>query len=478
MSSIRRVIAISFADKYTTTLIYFISTVIIARLLTPEEIGIYSVGAAVISIMHSLRDFGITNYLVQEKELTEKRIQTAFTITLIIGFTLGLIIFLLAKSVANFYSEEGLYLVMTVIAFNFFLIPFGGIPLTLLRRNLNFKPLYWINLCSALVHMLTSIILAANGFGFMSLAWAALAGVVTTVIGSLIAAPQYFVTRTSFSEYNRVLKTGGQFSVISIFNSIGTSAPDMIIGRMLGFSELAFFNRALSFVQLVDRTLLKGLQPVLLPYFAKQNREKQNINTTYLLGIEIITGLTWPFLFLLAMMAAPLIHLLFGNQWGESVPLVQIICFAMAFRFINPLTQNALFGGGHTYTVMIFTIALQCFKIIFIFIGCIYGLIGVAIAYTAGEILGMVVLAFIAKRKFHLAFKHLSFPVLRSGLLTLWCTIPSISIIRIFGLDETINTTSLIIMIFISIFSFIFWLVGIYLFKHSIRYEINRVLKL
>jgi len=106
--SIRKAVIISFAENYSTMFIGFIGIMLIARLLVPAEIGIYSVASAVTSIAQMMRDTGVGNYLIQECELTRERIQTSLTIAIITSWTVRGLLYLSSSWAADFYNEPGL----------------------------------------------------------------------------------------------------------------------------------------------------------------------------------------------------------------------------------------------------------------------------------------------------------------------------------------------------------------------------------
>ena len=100
--NIRSALAYSFGTRYAATAVQFLSTLILARLLSPSEIGIYSVGASVIMIAHTLRDFGTSSYVIQEPELTPSRLRTAFTLTVGVAWCLAMAIYLAAAPLGDF----------------------------------------------------------------------------------------------------------------------------------------------------------------------------------------------------------------------------------------------------------------------------------------------------------------------------------------------------------------------------------------
>ncbi len=408
MSGTRQAIALSSAGKYVGLLIQLVSTVVIARLLTPEEIGIYSVGAAVVAVAHILRDFGISSYLIQERELTRDRIGTAFTITLLIGWGLGALVLLGAPLAAGFYEEPGLRGVLAVIAFNFFIIPFGSVSMALLRREMQFGSLFWIGTASTFVQAGVGMSLAWLGFGFMSLAWSGLAGVVATVVGSFIALPRGFLSRPTLSERGRVFAFGSRVGVANIAHEVGHVAPDLILGKILGFSAVGLFNRALGFVQLFERLVTDALRPVLLPHFSRAHREGADLGEAYVCALHYMLGIAWPFVALLALLAAPLIRILYGDQWDAAVPVAHVLCLAVAVRAAGVLTGSVLVAHGAAQTAMIVGLVTAFVKIAAILSLASFGLFAAACGFVLAEVLANLL-------SIRLASGRLGFDLLRLG---------------------------------------------------------------
>ena len=107
MAKLKTAILFSVGEKYLIFVIQFVSSIAIARLLSPHEIGIFSIGSLVLSFSHALRDLGISNYLIQERELTPERLRTAGTITLTMSWFLACVAWLASEPLAAFYREDG-----------------------------------------------------------------------------------------------------------------------------------------------------------------------------------------------------------------------------------------------------------------------------------------------------------------------------------------------------------------------------------
>ena len=161
MTTVRRSLLLSLAERYFGILIQLISFFVLARLLTPAQIGLYSVAAATIGLAQVVRDFGIGSYLIQETDITPERVRTAFTLTGLISLASFLILVGCAPWLAGFYDHPQLGLILQVLAINFLLIPFSSTALALLRRSMNFKALFWIATVANLISTVGAIACAA-----------------------------------------------------------------------------------------------------------------------------------------------------------------------------------------------------------------------------------------------------------------------------------------------------------------------------
>ena len=151
MTSFRSSLFYVYTSQYSTFIIYFITTIILARILTPEDIGIYTVALVFVGLGHVLREFGINNYIIQEKDLTAERIRAAFTLNLMFGWGIALVMYFARTPIGNFYETEAVSDVISLLCINFLLVPIGAITLAHIRREMRFKHIMIIQIASSLV---------------------------------------------------------------------------------------------------------------------------------------------------------------------------------------------------------------------------------------------------------------------------------------------------------------------------------------
>jgi O-antigen/teichoic acid export membrane protein len=451
-------------------IIDLITSLILARLLTPHEVGIFSVSVAIISLAHTLRDFGISNYIVQERELTDQKIHTALGVTLTIAWSIAAVIYFLRMPVAVFYDESGMRDVLLLLAANFLIIPFSSVSFALLRRNMRFGSLFIINISSSLVSAITAITLGFCGFSYMSLAWAAFARIVTTIIVTFLVQPESAVWRPSVRGYPYVFSVGSRFSMASLMLEIGTSAPDLIIGRLFGFDRVGYFSRAQGIVALFQRLISQSIQTVALPYFSGEHRTGQAINEIYLKAFSYIMVVAWPLLSFLGIMAFPIIRTLYGPQWDAAAPIAEILCFAGAFACLSQLNYIVLVAVGGAHQAMVGQFINQSVKVLLMLISTIFGFKAVAISLVFSELFGFGTFYALLRPMIKLHPQNYVMPLAKSSAITLCTAIIPIVVLQ----TMTITEHPWLPLLIAALGSGCAWFSGLLLFRHPLFNEVTR----
>jgi len=341
MASVRRALILSMAERYLLIALGLASNILLARLLTPEEIGLYSVSIALIGIAQVLREFGIGNFLIQVKTLTDDHVRTAFGFSLVIGVTLFLAIFLAAPFAGTFYNDERVVETIRISALNFLVLPFCSISLSLLRRDMKFKKLVAVTLISTTLGTASTLSLAYMGYGANSMAIGALVTNVATGVGTWFVRGDFRLMLPSFVAWRELLSFGARTSAANVITTISMDINDLAVGRILGFAPVAMISRAQGLMNLFHRDLMTAVRNVLYPAFSRDHREGADLEAQHVFTVAAITVLAWPFYAFAALHSLELLRLLFGPQWDAAAALVPWFCLAGAvastYNMVIPL---------------------------------------------------------------------------------------------------------------------------------------------
>lgn len=323
--STRKALFLSLAQRYVGLMIYIVSTMILARLLTPVEIGIFSLCAALTAIAGALRDFGISEYIIQERELTRDRLRAAYGLAIVTAWLLALVIFLSRWPLAAYYGEPGLGAVLAVLTLNFLLLPMASPAFAVLSREMKFSAIFVIQTASALTQAVTAITLAWKGFSYMSLAWAGVAANVVQILGTAYFRPREAWLLPGLKEWKRVWDYGSRVSGALLLQEISRNAYEFIIAKQLGFAALGLYNRAIGLMSQFHQNITSALIRVAQPTFAAKNRSGRSLAPEYSRALTYFTGVAWPFFAFVGVMSREIIEVLFGHQWLEAAPLARIL---------------------------------------------------------------------------------------------------------------------------------------------------------
>jgi len=404
---IRGAVYLAFVARYASLAIQMLTVAILARLLTPPEIGVFSVSLAVVFVAQALRDLGVGNYIVQERDLKPEHLRTALGVALAISWSLAGILFLLAGHLAELYREPGVERVLHVVTFIFLVNPLAIPAQALLARELRFGALTVVEVASATAQMVVSIALAIRGASYMSLAYGQLAAGLARTATLIGLEHNWNLLWPSLREWRRVVSFGAPVSSASLVNSLGNSGPELIIGRVLGFGPVAFYGRAMGLINLFWQAVLSAVMNVATPSFAHARRQGSNLKRDFLHAVELLTGVAWPFYVLVACMALPLIRIAYGSQWDASANLARILCFGGATNALVVLTESLLISTGAVSEFFRRSLLVQATVLLLVSAGAWISLEGAAIGYAVAQLAGVWISCHYLKAAVELSWKEL-----------------------------------------------------------------------
>lgn len=346
MKQLRLALFFSLVERYFSVLLAFGSSMALARLLTPQEIGDYSITLAAIGIAQVLRDFGVGSYLIQKAELDEDTVRSAFGMALLIGVSLFAVVFSVAPWVGDFYRSERLAVLMRVVALNFLILPFCTISLSLLRRDMRFRALMGVNLTAAVCATAITVGGAWADWGPVCMAIGSVANNVITGFGAWWARGRKRFMRPALTAWRPIARFGAQSVSAGIVTSVAMDINDLVVGRVLGTAPVAISSRAQGLMNLFHRDFMAAIRGAMFPAFAQTHREGGDVDARHTAAVIRITVLAWPFYGFLALHAHDVLRLLFGPQWDAAAPLVPVFCLAGAVVCTANLVLSLLTAIG------------------------------------------------------------------------------------------------------------------------------------
>lgn len=426
-TGVRKALSLSFIQAVVSSVFTFGSVVIVSHILTPAEIGVFSVAAGLVALVHMLRDFGVSEFIVQEPALDDDAIRTVFTINLLIAWTLGVVLFATSGVAGTFYGNAGVSQVLQVLSVVFMLLPFGTTTMALLRRDLAFVRIVKIKLAESTLRSVSMVAFAYLGFSYMSMAWSSLVGIVTMVAGCAIWGVQHRAHGLGLRGWRRVLHFGSSRTISDIATQVGGQSANLIIGRMLGMVDTGLYSRGYGIVNMYNDRFVGAVNGVAFPAFAREHRETGTAPALFMQSLVYLTGISWPFFSAGVLLAFPLMRILFGNQWDAAVPLMRWLCGAAIVGTLTYQCNPFLVALGKISAATRVEVTSQLIRIGITIAAAFYSVVAVAavqvLVYGAAAVL-----------YFHCLHRHglvsigaSARALVPSGLVTLaTCAIPAV----------------------------------------------------
>ena len=378
MADLRRALLFASGGRYVVMGVNLASATVLARLLTPSEFGISVLGTSLLGIAEAIRELGSTAYLVQQKDLTQGKIRTVFTVSLLVTLTMTTVLLMLSDAFARFYGVPELARYIQIIALSYAIAPFSHPIQAVLSRDMEFGKLAVLDTLTMLVNAVASVILVLQGFSYIGLAWATVVSAATWALLGLYMRRDFSVYRPSLAEWRSVLAFGAYGSATALLYRSSESLFWLILGKLLDARAVGLFQRAVVLSQFPERVVLAGIGAVALPAFSDHARQGRALKEAYLGALEHVTAVQWPALALLVIMADPIVSLLYGSQWHDAIPIVQIFAVALMLNFPTALNYPIQIAVGAIRHTVPLAFAQTAFSLVVLTVAAQYGIRAVA----------------------------------------------------------------------------------------------------
>jgi O-antigen/teichoic acid export membrane protein len=398
MSSIRRNMLWMAASQSSVFAIQFASTMVIARLLTPYEMGVFAAAMAVVGLLAVVRNMGLGTYVIRAAALSEPLLRTTFTINGLLALLIGGAVALLSVAGEALLDEPGVRWVLMVIA----LVPVVSIlefrPATVLERHGRFRAIAAVNLVRAMTSATLTITLALDGHSYMSLAYGQLLGGVVGVVLFNLVGWRHAGLRLGFDGWREVLRYGGHMLAVGGLNAASVRISDLLLARMLGLGALGIYSRATGVATMIWDNLNLVVGRAFFVDLADQRRQGRALRDRYLLAMEMITALLWPLFVGLAVLSGPVVVVLYGGQWVEAQLPLSLLALAAVPHATIVMSGSVLMVTERTADQARLETIRSVVGLGMFLVGCMFGLAGAATARILESILAVLLFRRLVQR--------------------------------------------------------------------------------
>lgn len=343
----RRALLWSFAERYSSFVVTLFSSMVLARLLTPAQVGVYSVCASVTAVAGIVRDFGVSEYLIQERELTREKLRSAYGVAFVAAWSVAALLLASRSTLAAYFGEPGVAAVLAVLALQFALLPITSPSYAVMNRKMAFRHIFVLQICCNVAQALVAVWLAWHGHGFMALAWGAVAGVVTQTLLLVWSRPRDEFALPGFAQVRTVLSFGSLYVASRGLETLARQAHEPIIAKQFDFASVGLFSRAWGMVEMFHHNVADAVVQVATPAFAAAHQRSEPLGVAFAKATALYVCVSWTFFGFVALTAQELILVLFGEQWESAAPLATILALSVLPMGLFELVPQVLSATGH-----------------------------------------------------------------------------------------------------------------------------------
>ncbi len=327
-------------------IVNFIVTVLLARLLMPEEFGIVAIAGMFIVITGPFVECGFGSVLIQKKDVDEFDYYTTFWAQLCFSIIVYLVLFVSAPLFSTLFSQCELTSVIRVLSTGIILGALGGIPKVILNKELAFKKFFQVTFFGTILSGIVGVVLAYCGLGVWALVVQSLFSIIITNIILYVKVGWFPKMFFSFIRFKKIFFIGLKYMSSNLIGIFFGQLKGFIIGLKYTSADLAYYNRGESGPSIFSRNIVSSINAVLFPVFSKLQDDKSAVKNAVRRSIKTGTFLFFPFLMGLAAIADNVVVVLYTNKWLACIPFMQIFCISECFTILNAANLKALTGMG------------------------------------------------------------------------------------------------------------------------------------
>ena len=380
-----------FAERCGAQLVTFLVSIVLARILSPEDYGQIALITVFTTIMQVFVDSGLGTALIQKKDADDLDFSSVFYFNFVVCLVLYATMFMAAPVIASFYNDLSLTPIIRVISLTIVISGVKGIQQSYVSRNMLFKRFFYATLGGTIFSAFLGIGLAYAGFGV----WAIVAQQLSnTAIDTLILwltvkwRPKKMF---SWKRLKGLLSFGWKMLASALLDTLYGNIRTMVIGKMYSSEDLAYYNQGDKFPSVIANNINTSIDSVLLPTMASAQDEPARVKSMTRRAIKTSTYIMAPLMMGLAFCAEPIVRLVLTDKWLRCVPFLRIFCITYMFYPIHTANLNAIKAMGRSDLFLKLEIAKKIVGMVLLLSTMWFGVMAMAYSLLVSSVSSQII---------------------------------------------------------------------------------------
>ena len=390
LGDVRRGAVWEFANVAFSRFGQFALGVLIARIISPNQFGIFAVALVVQAVVMSLNELGVSEALTRGGE-DRRAVATVTTVSVLSSSILAVAMYLASPALAGLMNTPEATPTLRVLSLTVVLAGFAATPIALLRRDFQQDRQLAADASGTVVQGIVVVLMALLGFGALALAWSRVAGQATTTVILQVASPERFRLGIDLSQMPRLLRFGLPLAMAQGVSWLVVNADYVVISRTMGSLPLGYYLLAFNISGWPLSVFGSVVRAVALPAFGRLRADREALARAVVAAVGGVATITFPVCFLLGALAQPLVHVVYGPRWAQSAAPLMTLALFTAVRGVLELFTGFTVAHGRTRVVLYVQLAWLAALVPALVLGSrVAGLAGVGAGQTL--VAGLVVL--------------------------------------------------------------------------------------
>lgn len=373
-------------DKFGIVLMQFVINIVLARLLTPDDFGLVGMILIIVAVSTIVADGGFGSALIQKSDASKEDYSTAFWVNLSMSLVLYGLIYLFAPLIAESLGYPVLSPLLRYIGLVIIFNSVGLVGRVRLKREFAFKQIAGSNIAAYTISAAVAIVMSKRGYGAWSLVAMHITNALLSNLFIIIAARWRPTTTFSLSSLKRLFAYGEYMLISDILSNVCFHIQSTLVGKYFTPYVAGQYAQAKKMEEVACITLPSAMVQVLFPLYSSLQHNIEELRQRLRVNTRLIAFVIFPLMTILILVAEPLILMLFGQRWEESIPIFQVLCLGGFFCAMQYFNYYAVAAIGRSRTLFLAGVFKSLFTIGSILIAVHINMTAVLVAMVASNV--------------------------------------------------------------------------------------------
>ncbi|QGX46837.1 oligosaccharide flippase family protein [Streptococcus equinus] len=405
------------SERFMSQIVSVIVTIILTRLLAPEDYGVVSVVTVIITILNVFMTSGFSASLIQQEDVEQIDYSTVLYFSIFLGGMLYIGVFVFSPILATFYSLPQLELVLKILALKIPLSALNSVQQAYVSRNMLFKKFFISTVTATVVSGVIGVAMAYSNFGVWSLVAQDLSNVITISVVLWFSVGWRPTFQFSFKRLKLLFDFGVKIFIQTLFNTIYANIRSLLIGGFYSPTDLAYYTKGNQYPNLIVTNVDTAVSKTMFPVMSREQNDLIRIKILTRKTAQVSSYIMSPILIGFFVCAKQIVSVVMTNKWLPTVPYIRIICVCLLIRASQTAILQAIKSIGRSDVVLKMDIPIRVLALITLMFTIRLGVIYIAISEIIIEFLALLIYSYYSSKLLNYGYLEIFYDFLKNVAL-------------------------------------------------------------